>query len=117
MALIECPDCGKQVSDAAPACIGCGRPLADFAKEQEAVAAEADDGWSEAARKEMARDWEARHGSEGVQSNCRMNTTPMSEEQGRLIIFLLACLVGFAAYHTVKIETAEAKLERSFRGR
>jgi len=27
MALIECPDCGKQVSDAAPTCVGCGRPL------------------------------------------------------------------------------------------
>lgn len=27
MALIECPDCGKQVSDAAATCIGCGRPL------------------------------------------------------------------------------------------
>lgn len=27
MALIQCPDCGKQVSDAVTACIGCGRPL------------------------------------------------------------------------------------------
>lgn len=27
MALIECPDCRKQVSDAAPACPGCGRPI------------------------------------------------------------------------------------------
>ena len=27
MALIACPDCGKQVSDMAPACIHCGRPL------------------------------------------------------------------------------------------
>lgn len=27
MALITCPDCGKDVSDAAPACIYCGRPL------------------------------------------------------------------------------------------
>jgi hypothetical protein len=27
MPLIFCPDCGKQVSDAAPACIHCGRPL------------------------------------------------------------------------------------------
>lgn len=26
MALIECPDCGAQVSDAAPACPHCGRP-------------------------------------------------------------------------------------------
>lgn len=26
MPLIECPDCGKQISDAAPACLGCGRP-------------------------------------------------------------------------------------------
>jgi hypothetical protein len=26
--LISCPDCGKQVSDRAPACIGCGRPIA-----------------------------------------------------------------------------------------
>ena len=28
MALITCPDCGKQVSDTAPACPGCGRPFA-----------------------------------------------------------------------------------------
>ena len=27
MALIDCPDCGRQISDAAPACIGCGRPM------------------------------------------------------------------------------------------
>ena len=27
MALIECPDCGKNISDSAPACIGCGRPM------------------------------------------------------------------------------------------
>jgi hypothetical protein len=26
MALIACPDCGQQVSDAAPACPRCGRP-------------------------------------------------------------------------------------------
>ncbi len=29
MALIQCPDCGKQVSDLAPVCIHCGRPLPD----------------------------------------------------------------------------------------
>ena len=28
MGLIQCPDCGKQVSDQATACIHCGRPLA-----------------------------------------------------------------------------------------
>lgn len=27
MALVECPDCGKNISDAAPACIHCGRPM------------------------------------------------------------------------------------------
>ena len=27
MALISCPDCGKQISDQAPACIHCGRPM------------------------------------------------------------------------------------------
>jgi len=27
MALIDCPDCGRQVSDRAPACIHCGAPL------------------------------------------------------------------------------------------
>lgn len=27
MPLIECPDCGKQISDAAPACPSCGRPM------------------------------------------------------------------------------------------
>ena len=28
MALTECPDCGKQVSDMAPSCPECGRPMA-----------------------------------------------------------------------------------------
>ncbi len=28
MALITCPDCGKQVSDSAPTCPSCGRPVA-----------------------------------------------------------------------------------------
>ena len=27
MPLVTCPDCGKEVSDAASACIGCGRPM------------------------------------------------------------------------------------------
>lgn len=27
MALIKCPDCGKELSDAAPSCIQCGRPM------------------------------------------------------------------------------------------
>lgn len=27
MALIQCPDCGKSISDSAPTCIGCGRPM------------------------------------------------------------------------------------------
>lgn len=29
MALIACPDCGRQVSDLAPACPQCARPIAD----------------------------------------------------------------------------------------
>lgn len=27
MALINCPDCGKEVSDQAPTCPNCGRPI------------------------------------------------------------------------------------------
>ena len=27
MPLVTCPDCGKSISDAAPTCIGCGRPM------------------------------------------------------------------------------------------
>ena len=29
MALINCPDCGKEISESAPACPGCGSPIAD----------------------------------------------------------------------------------------
>ncbi|MBD3825645.1 TM2 domain-containing protein [Stenotrophomonas sp.] len=29
MALIECMECGKQVSDKSPACIGCGAPMSN----------------------------------------------------------------------------------------
>lgn len=32
MALVRCPDCGSEVSDAAPACVRCGRP-APFAQQ------------------------------------------------------------------------------------
>lgn len=27
MGLIQCPDCGKQISDSAPTCISCGRKM------------------------------------------------------------------------------------------
>jgi len=27
MALVKCPDCGKEVSETAPMCIGCGRQM------------------------------------------------------------------------------------------
>ena len=33
MPLVPCPDCGAQISDAAPACIHCGRPAASLAPE------------------------------------------------------------------------------------
>lgn len=29
MALINCPDCSKEISDTASTCIGCGRPMRD----------------------------------------------------------------------------------------
>lgn len=28
MALVRCPDCNREVSEAAPVCPGCGRPIA-----------------------------------------------------------------------------------------
>jgi len=30
MSLINCPDCGRQVSDSAPNCPQCGRPMSMF---------------------------------------------------------------------------------------
>lgn len=30
MALITCPECGRQISDRAPACVGCGIPMEDI---------------------------------------------------------------------------------------
>lgn len=35
MALIKCPECGKEISDKAPACIHCGFPLSLLEKETE----------------------------------------------------------------------------------
>ena len=35
MALITCPECGKQISDKAPACIHCGFPLELLSDKQE----------------------------------------------------------------------------------
>lgn len=43
MALIKCPECGAQISDAAPACVHCGCPLPEktaVAKRTEPIAAE-----------------------------------------------------------------------------
>lgn len=54
MALIACPDCGQQVSDAAPACIRCGRPLAASAEEPEAPSCPACDSKHVAAGKRGA---------------------------------------------------------------
>lgn len=39
MALISCPDCNTQVSDMAPACTKCGRPIGAAAKETVAAGA------------------------------------------------------------------------------
>lgn len=51
MALITCPDCGGAVSDAAPACIHCGRPMAPARPAEPSFAAP-----SYAARPAMAAD-------------------------------------------------------------
>lgn len=37
MGLISCPDCGKNVSDAAEICIGCGRPLKSIEHKPEEI--------------------------------------------------------------------------------
>ena len=37
MSLIECPDCQKQISDQAPTCIHCGRPMHTAPAEQPAA--------------------------------------------------------------------------------
>ena len=36
MALVACPDCSQQVSDAAPSCPHCGRPIAAIEVQQTA---------------------------------------------------------------------------------
>jgi uncharacterized membrane protein YdbT with pleckstrin-like domain len=38
MALINCPECGKQVSSEAPACPGCGYPIAEKRPQAQAAA-------------------------------------------------------------------------------
>lgn len=40
MALINCPDCGKKVSDQAPTCPNCGRPLEEVSQSTPNVKAE-----------------------------------------------------------------------------
>lgn len=35
MALIKCPECGKEISDKSSICVGCGFPISDYLKEQE----------------------------------------------------------------------------------
>ena len=48
MALIKCPECGKEISDKAVACVNCGYPIREFLSDnQEAVSDEV----NESARK------------------------------------------------------------------
>lgn len=35
MALIKCPECGKEISDKSEICVGCGFPLRDYIREAE----------------------------------------------------------------------------------
>ena len=35
MALIICPECGKEISDKAPQCIHCGYPIAELKEDTE----------------------------------------------------------------------------------
>lgn len=37
MALIQCPECGKEISDQAPACIHCGYPLSPTSVPEEPI--------------------------------------------------------------------------------
>ncbi len=48
MALLSCPDCSREISDAAPACVHCGRPNEPALQEQSAppVMLEAGECWS-----------------------------------------------------------------------
>ena len=39
MPLISCPDCGKQISDTAPSCIGCGKVMSQSAAVHSGVVA------------------------------------------------------------------------------
>jgi predicted amidophosphoribosyltransferase len=46
MALVKCPDCGREVSDQAPTCPQCGRPLkAQAAAPQQAPATSSMEKW------------------------------------------------------------------------
>jgi len=50
MALIVCPDCGQQLSDAAPACVRCGRPMGptqQWAPQQQAWPQQAPQQWQQ----------------------------------------------------------------------
>lgn len=37
MALVACPDCAREVSDAAPVCPGCGRPMREAGPREQTV--------------------------------------------------------------------------------
>lgn len=39
MALIRCPECGREISDKASACPGCGCPVKEFGQEEQQKAA------------------------------------------------------------------------------
>lgn len=46
MALIECPDCARQVSDRAAACLNCGYPLAEMERAEYFDSSSGGDAWS-----------------------------------------------------------------------
>lgn len=111
MALIECPECGREVSDKAPACPGCGAPIAaqedsEFMEREPGTEYEqdADEEWLRGEQEYMAfTDRVARHRVMsvllffgGLTLGMGMKAWVGQDGDGRGLIFYVADLMVYA---------------------
>ena len=95
MAIIKCPECAKEVSDKAAACIGCGAPIAQLVVQHEAqnpISINFDHSCEQGANPS------GMFCERCLSNNVIVSTVAMQKERGCLMvclwIFLAICTVG-----------------------
>lgn len=101
MALIKCPECGREISDKAVACVNCGFPIREFLAEQEAP------------KSETAGDVTGSEKEQSPQSGTGASSETAKKQQKQPIsyIWLIAFLIiGMIIWQNYSPGAREAKL-------